>query len=191
MEWRTRDSVHEKLSKFDYLAKSDSFIEVTDWTNGEGYDVTINDKAPISLTRGEIDAIVFLASVLDNKIGKDNQCRLWGRLLCTTSMRRIIRKNRTAITSGGARTATPLGTRSPTTESRQASPRSLSRRGKRPQRRMAGTSTRCMGGTRNSPRRLTKSTSITRTGKTSTSDVSASPCPAMGKSLQKGCKGNW
>lgn len=72
MEWRTRDSVHEKLSKFDYLAKPDSFIEVTDWTNGEGYDVTINDKAPISLTRGEIDAIVFLASVLDNKIGKDN-----------------------------------------------------------------------------------------------------------------------
>ena len=71
MEWRTRDSVHEKLSKFDYLAKPDSFIEVTDWANGEGYDITINDKAPISLTRGEIDAIVFLTSALDNKIGKD------------------------------------------------------------------------------------------------------------------------
>lgn len=34
------------------LAKKDDFIEVTEWTNGEGWDITINDKV-IPLTRGE------------------------------------------------------------------------------------------------------------------------------------------
>ena len=47
-----------------YLAKKDDFIEVTEWTNGEGWDITINDKV-IPLTRGELDAIDYLTKGLD------------------------------------------------------------------------------------------------------------------------------
>lgn len=47
------------LKTFDCLAKESSFVEVTEWTNGEGFDINIDDKQ-ISLTYGEIDAINFL-----------------------------------------------------------------------------------------------------------------------------------
>lgn len=64
MKIETRKSVNAKLQKFDYLAKPDSFIEVTDWTNGEGWDISIDDKV-ISLTRGQLDAINYLTKTLE------------------------------------------------------------------------------------------------------------------------------
>lgn len=54
-----RKSIHDELRKYDYLAKDHSFVEVTEWSNGEGYDITFDDKV-ISLTCGQIDAILFL-----------------------------------------------------------------------------------------------------------------------------------
>lgn len=36
IETNKRNSAHIDLKKFDYLAKDSDFIEVTDWTNGEG-----------------------------------------------------------------------------------------------------------------------------------------------------------
>lgn len=36
MERANRKSVNDNLRKYDYLAKKDDFIEVTEWTNGEG-----------------------------------------------------------------------------------------------------------------------------------------------------------
>lgn len=64
MEFVNRKSVNDKLTKYDCLAKDDDFIEVTEWTNGEGYDIVINDKI-ISLTSGQLDAINYLTKSLE------------------------------------------------------------------------------------------------------------------------------
>lgn len=64
MEFVNRKSVHDDLKKYDYIAKDNDFIEVTEWTNGEGIDVTINDGTLISLTYGQLDAINHLQNTL-------------------------------------------------------------------------------------------------------------------------------
>ena len=66
MERANRKSVNDNLRKYDHLAKKDDFIEVTEWTNGEGWDVTINEKQ-LLLTRGELEAIEYLTRSLDHK----------------------------------------------------------------------------------------------------------------------------
>lgn len=58
-----RKSIRDNLRKYDYLAKDHSFIEVTEWANGEGWDITFNDTT-ISLTLGQLDAIKYLTSAL-------------------------------------------------------------------------------------------------------------------------------
>lgn len=63
MEIRQLKSVNDNLSRFDHLAKKDSFIEITEWANGEGYDITIDDKM-FSLTLGQLDAINYLVLTL-------------------------------------------------------------------------------------------------------------------------------
>lgn len=64
MEFNNRKSISDKLKKYDYLAKDNDFIEVIEWTNGEGYDIIINDKI-ISLTSGQLDAINYLTKSLE------------------------------------------------------------------------------------------------------------------------------
>lgn len=61
---KSRKSVFDNLSKYDILSKKDSFIEITEWSNGEGWDITIDDKI-ISLTIGQLDAINYLTKVLE------------------------------------------------------------------------------------------------------------------------------
>lgn len=63
MDIVSRKSINDNLRKYDYLAKENSFIEVTEWGNGEGYDITIDDKV-ISLTIGQLDAIQYLTLTL-------------------------------------------------------------------------------------------------------------------------------
>ena len=70
MEFNNRKSISDNLKKYDYLAKDDDFIEVIEWTNGEGYDITINDKT-ISLTDGQINAINYLVKSLEYKSDDD------------------------------------------------------------------------------------------------------------------------
>ena len=70
MEFNSRKSVNDKLKKYDYIAKDNDIIEVIEWTNGEGYDIIINDKI-ISLTRGQIDAINYLVRSLEYKSDDD------------------------------------------------------------------------------------------------------------------------
>ena len=70
MEFNSRKSINDKLKKYDYLAKDNDYIEVIEWTNGEGYDIIINDKI-ISLTRGQIDAINYLVLSLECKSDYD------------------------------------------------------------------------------------------------------------------------
>lgn len=64
MEKNKRKTVFEDLNKFCYTAKEYDYIEVTEWTNGEGWDINLNDKK-ISLTYGELDAINYLTKVLE------------------------------------------------------------------------------------------------------------------------------
>ena len=63
MEKVKRKSVNDNLQKYDYLAKDYEFIEVTEWRNGEGWDISINDKI-IQLTVGQLDAINYLTKSL-------------------------------------------------------------------------------------------------------------------------------
>jgi hypothetical protein len=65
MEIVNRKSINDTLRKYDYLAKEDDVIEICEWANGDGYDITINDSKIISLTRGTIDAIDYLIKTLD------------------------------------------------------------------------------------------------------------------------------
>lgn len=64
MEFAKRKSVYDDLNKYCVLAKDNDHIEVTEWTNGEGWDIIIKDKI-ISLTYGELEAINYLVKVLD------------------------------------------------------------------------------------------------------------------------------
>lgn len=64
MEIKNRNSVFDDLNKYDYLAKKDDFIQITEWTNKEGWDITINDNI-ISLTSGQLEAINYLTKVLE------------------------------------------------------------------------------------------------------------------------------
>jgi hypothetical protein len=54
----------EDLRKYCHLAKEHSFIEVTEWENGEGIDVAFDDKI-IQLSWGQLDAINVLAHYKD------------------------------------------------------------------------------------------------------------------------------
>lgn len=62
---KDRKSINAKLNDFCYLNKPDSFIEITEWANGDGFDITINDKI-MSFTSGELDAIKLLVKKLKN-----------------------------------------------------------------------------------------------------------------------------
>lgn len=64
LNFNSRKSVSDDLNKYCIFAKDDDFIEVTQWTNGEGWDITINDKR-IYLTDGELKAINHLVNSLD------------------------------------------------------------------------------------------------------------------------------
>lgn len=64
LNFNSRKSVSDDLNKYCIFAKDNDFIEVTQWTNGEGWDITINDKR-IYLTDGELKAINHLVNSLD------------------------------------------------------------------------------------------------------------------------------
>lgn len=64
MEIHERKAVSDELKKYDHLAKDSDFIEVTEWANGEGWDICLNDKL-ISLTYGQLEAIKYLVKALD------------------------------------------------------------------------------------------------------------------------------
>ena len=55
------------MIKYDYLAKKDDFIIVTEWTNHEGVDIAICDNKLISLSYGTLDAIDYLVKTLKYK----------------------------------------------------------------------------------------------------------------------------
>jgi len=54
-----RNAVFSKLKKYDYTAGEADFIEVTEWGNGDGFDVEIVGKinTRFQMTRGGYDAL--------------------------------------------------------------------------------------------------------------------------------------
>lgn len=69
MEHGNRKSISDNLRKYCILAKEHDFVEITEWTNGEGWDITINDRH-FHLTYGELDAINYLTKVLEYEDSK-------------------------------------------------------------------------------------------------------------------------
>lgn len=67
MKVNQRKTINDDLSKYCYFAKKDDFIEITEWTNGEGWDISFKDKH-IVLTSGELDAINFLTKALEYNV---------------------------------------------------------------------------------------------------------------------------
>ena len=68
MKIKHEKTISDKLSKYDYLVpenSSNNYIEVTEWSNGEGITITIGDKMPIDLTYGELEAINYLTKTLE------------------------------------------------------------------------------------------------------------------------------
>ena len=55
-----RKSRFTELKSYDHLAKEHDFMELTEWHNGEGFDLTISDNKSISLTWGEFEALTVL-----------------------------------------------------------------------------------------------------------------------------------
>lgn len=62
MEFYSRKAVFAKLNDYCYLSKEHSFMEVTEWHNGEGFDVTIDDRH-FSLTYGEFELLSVLGRI--------------------------------------------------------------------------------------------------------------------------------
>lgn len=60
-------SVQAKLKKFDYLAKDSNYITITEWANGEGWDITIDNKN-FQLSYGELEAINYLIHYLQYEV---------------------------------------------------------------------------------------------------------------------------
>ena len=63
MERKNLKSVLDDLNKYSYVAKKGDYIAVTEWANGEGWDIDLNGKL-IQLHDTELEAINYLIQVL-------------------------------------------------------------------------------------------------------------------------------
>lgn len=61
---KTVKTICEDLKKYSYLAKEGDYINVTEWANGDGWDVDINGQT-VHLTDGDLRAINYLTAVLE------------------------------------------------------------------------------------------------------------------------------
>ena len=66
LEKYERNAVCCCLEEFDPIfAGENDFIEVCEWKNGDGYDISINDRQ-YSFTHGELESIKYLTEQLNN-----------------------------------------------------------------------------------------------------------------------------
>ena len=63
-KFHTVKCVSDDLRKYEVCAKEHDFVQVCEWSNGNGWDISFNDKV-ISLTFGQLDAINYLIKVLE------------------------------------------------------------------------------------------------------------------------------
>lgn len=64
-----RRSVFTELNDFCYLSKENDFMEITEWKNGDGFDVTLSatHEQMFSLTYGQFKALKKLIKEFDNE----------------------------------------------------------------------------------------------------------------------------
>lgn len=70
MDKYKRKAIFSRLKGFCSFAKEDDFIEVTEWKNMEGFDVSVdNVQGPVNfrLTYGEFDLLKKMVKKLENK----------------------------------------------------------------------------------------------------------------------------
>lgn len=60
IESHTRKAKFMNLKSYCHHSKEHDYMEVTEWSNGEGVDVNIDDKKHFSLTWGEYEALQVL-----------------------------------------------------------------------------------------------------------------------------------
>lgn len=63
MEITKVSQITDSLKKYTYGGKDSDYITVTEWANGEGYDIDINGKL-ITLSDSELEAINYLVLVM-------------------------------------------------------------------------------------------------------------------------------
>ena len=73
MEYNKCKNVIDSLKPYDYFAKEEDYISVTEWHNGEGYDIDLNGKQFIHLTHGELEAINYLIKSIDYEKFENNE----------------------------------------------------------------------------------------------------------------------
>ena len=61
MKFYNRRAVYADLKDYCHHAKADEVIDVCEWANGEGWDISIGQKL-IGLTHGELQAILVLCN---------------------------------------------------------------------------------------------------------------------------------
>lgn len=70
MEFSKLDSVTETLPKYCHLAGDEDFMEVTEWRNGDGFEIFIsrkNSEQRFSLTYGEFELLTVLINIKKDK----------------------------------------------------------------------------------------------------------------------------
>ena len=69
MEKNKRNSISDYIHKYCHFSNSDEdFMELTEWTNGEGVDVMIShgsNSTFISLSYGQLDMMVTLSKLIN------------------------------------------------------------------------------------------------------------------------------
>ena len=66
MEMTKVNQITDSLKKYTYSGKDSDYITLTEWANGEGYDIDINGKL-ITLSDSELEAINYLTLALRYK----------------------------------------------------------------------------------------------------------------------------
>ncbi len=66
METTKVNQITDNLKKYTYSGKESDYITLTEWANGEGYDIDINGKL-LSLSVDELEAINYLTLALRYK----------------------------------------------------------------------------------------------------------------------------
>jgi len=68
MEIYYRKAIFTELKGIDHIAGESDFMEITEWANGEGFDVEVVGKLPtrFQLTWGEYEALKKLIKQLQN-----------------------------------------------------------------------------------------------------------------------------
>ena len=66
MEVTKVSQITDNLKKYIYGGKDSDYITLTEWANGEGYDIDINGKL-ITLSDSELEAINYLILALRYK----------------------------------------------------------------------------------------------------------------------------